>query len=102
MLRALQPLLARYNRTYITDLIRQVLATLRQDIVAGAHTTQIAEQNLVHRIATRLQREDQSPPAFGHQCNWHSAAYQPRAGTAGASCRRRNGPGGINAGDAGV
>ena len=58
---ALQPLLARYNRTYITDLIRQVLATLRQDIVAGAHTTQIAEQNLVHRIATRLQREDQSP-----------------------------------------
>ena len=58
---ALQPILARYNRTYITDLIRQVLETLRQDILSGAHTTPLAEPDLIERLTARLQREDQSP-----------------------------------------
>ena len=58
---ALQPILARYNRTYITDLIRQVLETLRQDIMSGAHTAPLADRDLVERITTRLRREDQSP-----------------------------------------
>ena len=58
---ALQPVLARYNRTYITDLIRQVLETLRQDILSGAHTTPLAEHDLIERLTARLQREDQSP-----------------------------------------
>ncbi len=58
---ALRPILARYNRTYITDLIRQVLEALRQDILSGIHTTPLAEPDLVERITTRLRREDQSP-----------------------------------------
>ena len=58
---ALQPVLARYNRTYITDLIRQVLETLRQDILSGAHTTPLAESDLIERMTARLRREDQSP-----------------------------------------
>ena len=57
----LQPILARYNRTYITDLIRQVLETLRQDIMSGTHTAPLAEPDLVERITTRLRREDHSP-----------------------------------------
>ena len=93
---ALQPILARYNRTYITDLIRQVLETLRQDIMSGAHTAPLAERDLVERITTRLRREDQSPAPFGHQCHRHGVAYQPRACPAGAGGRSRNGPGGIH------
>ena len=58
---ALQPILARYNRTYITDLIRQTLETLRRDILSGAHTAPLAEHDLVERITTRLHSEDQSP-----------------------------------------
>ena len=58
---ALRPILARYNRTYITDLIRQVLEALRQDILSGIRTTPLAEPDLVERITTRLRREDQSP-----------------------------------------
>lgn len=58
---ALQPILARYNRTYITDLIRQMLETLRRDILSGAHTTLLAEHDLVERITARLRHEDQSP-----------------------------------------
>ena len=58
---ALQPTLARYNRTYITDLIRQMLDTLRRDILSGAHTAPLAEHDLVERITTRLRSEDRSP-----------------------------------------
>ena len=58
---ALQPILARYNRTYITDLIRQVLETLRRDILSGAQTAPLAEPDLIERLTARLQREDQSP-----------------------------------------
>lgn len=58
---ALQPILARYNRTYITDLIRQTLETLRRDILSGAHTAPLAEHDLIERITTRLRSEDQSP-----------------------------------------
>ncbi len=58
---ALQPILARYSRTYITDLIRQMLETLRRDILSGAHTVPLAESDLVERITTRLRSEDRSP-----------------------------------------
>ncbi len=58
---ALQPLLARYNRPYIADLIRQTLETLRQDIRSGVQTTPPAERDLVERLTARLQREDQPP-----------------------------------------
>ena len=58
---ALQPILARYNRTYITDLIRQVLETLRQDILSGTQTTPLAEHDLIERLTARLQRDDQPP-----------------------------------------
>jgi L-seryl-tRNA(Ser) seleniumtransferase len=58
---ALQPILARYNRTYITDTIRNVLATARRDILAGTIIDQVKEDDVVQRVNTVLRREDQSP-----------------------------------------
>ena len=58
---AFQPILARYNRTYITDVIRNVLATARQDILAGTITDQVGEGDVVQRVNTVLRRDDQSP-----------------------------------------
>ena len=58
---ALQPILARYNRSYITDVIRNVLATARQDILAGTIIDQVSEGDVVHLVNAALRREDQSP-----------------------------------------
>ncbi len=58
---AFQPILARYNRTYTTDVIRNVLATARHDILAGTIIDQVNERNVVERVHTVLRRDDQSP-----------------------------------------
>ena len=58
---AFQPILARYNRTYVTDVIRVVLSAVRQDILARTIIDQVNEDAVVERVNTALRRDDQSP-----------------------------------------
>ena len=58
---ALEPLLCRYQRAYVVDMIRAVLSSLRQEIMAGAIAESITEATIVHRVATAIAREDRSP-----------------------------------------
>ena len=58
---AFLPILARYNRIYITDAIREVLATARQDILAGTIIDLVSEDDVIQRVNTVLRRDDQSP-----------------------------------------
>jgi len=58
---ALSPLLRRYNRSYVTDTVRAVLTTVRQEILAGALRAPVEEAEVVHRVAAVIAREDHSP-----------------------------------------
>ena len=56
-----QSILVRYNRSYVTDLIRQVLVTLRQDILSGSQNEPVEEEDIVQRVEILLRLDDQSP-----------------------------------------
>ena len=58
---ALSPLLRRYNRSYVTDTVRAVLTTVRQEILAGALRAPVEEAEVVRRVAAVIAREDHSP-----------------------------------------
>ena len=58
---ALSPLLRRYNRSYVTDTVRAVLTTVRQEILAGALTAPVEEAEVVRRVAAVIAREEHSP-----------------------------------------
>ena len=58
---ALSPLLRRYNRSYVTDTVRAVLTTVRQEILAGALRAPVEEAEVVRRVAAGIAREDHSP-----------------------------------------
>ena len=58
---ALSPLLRRYNRSYVTDTVRAVLTTVRQEILAGALRAPVEGAEVVRRVAAVIAREDHSP-----------------------------------------
>lgn len=58
---ALAPVIQRYNRTYVAEKIRTVLATLRQEILAGSVTTKPEEATITQQIETVIALEDRSP-----------------------------------------
>lgn len=58
---SLGALLLRYRRSYLADNVRAVLATVRQEIRAGAVTTGIAETDLVRRVEAAIASEERSP-----------------------------------------
>ena len=58
---ALEPLLCRYQRAYVVDTVRAVLASLRQEIMAGAVTESVAGDAIVRRVTTAIAREDRAP-----------------------------------------
>lgn len=57
----LAPLLLRYNRAYVTDRVRAVLASVRQEILTGAMTAPLEEAVLVRRVQALIADEDRSP-----------------------------------------
>ncbi len=58
---ALEPLVRRYHHSYVVDTIRAVLASIRQEIMAGAVTGAIAETEIVRRVEAAIASEDRSP-----------------------------------------
>ncbi|MSQ47071.1 MAG: L-seryl-tRNA(Sec) selenium transferase [Deltaproteobacteria bacterium] len=58
---ALARTIQRYNRTYVTEKTRTVLAVLRQEILAGTVTTQPDEATIAQQIEAAIAREDRSP-----------------------------------------
>jgi L-seryl-tRNA(Ser) seleniumtransferase len=58
---ALEPLLCRYRRSYVADIIRAVLTSLRQEITAGTITESIAEADILRRVQATIAREARSP-----------------------------------------
>ena len=83
---SLEPLLGRYRRSYMVDILRAVLTSLRQEILAGAMTESVAEAEIIRRVHLVIVREDRSPLPFGGECDRHDTAHQPRAGIVGAGC----------------
>jgi L-seryl-tRNA(Ser) seleniumtransferase len=61
VLPALEPLLRHYHRAYVVDAIRAVLASIRQEIMAGAITGAITEPEIVRRVEAAIASEDHSP-----------------------------------------
>ncbi|MBI3798977.1 MAG: L-seryl-tRNA(Sec) selenium transferase [Deltaproteobacteria bacterium] len=57
----LESLLGRYRRSYVADSVRVVLASIRQEILAGALTEVLTEAEIVRRVQATLVREDRSP-----------------------------------------
>ncbi len=58
---ALAQVLQRYNRAYVTEKTRGVLATLRQAILAGSITATPDEATIARQIETVIAHEDRSP-----------------------------------------
>ena len=58
---ALEHVIQRYNRTYITEKTRTVLATLRQEILEGSVITKPDEATIAQQIEAAIAREDRSP-----------------------------------------
>jgi L-seryl-tRNA(Ser) seleniumtransferase len=58
---ALASLLQCYRRSYIADTVRAVLASVRQEILAGAVTTILSEAEIVRRVERLIASEDRSP-----------------------------------------
>jgi L-seryl-tRNA(Ser) seleniumtransferase len=58
---ALEPLLRRYNRSYVTEKIRATLAAVRQEVLKGGVTRTPEEPELVHRVEMTIAAEDRSP-----------------------------------------
>ena len=57
----LSHLLRRYNRSYVTEKVRSILAGLRQDIRSGILTTSLGESEIADRVANAISQEDRSP-----------------------------------------
>lgn len=57
----LHPLFQRYQRAYITDVVRSVLADLRDNILAGSLTQNLTESALAEQVQRRLADAEQSP-----------------------------------------
>lgn len=57
----LHPLFQRYQRAYITDAVRSVLADLRDNILAGSLTQGLTESALAEQVQRRLADAEQSP-----------------------------------------
>lgn len=58
---ALAPLLAHYRRSYITDLVRHVLATLRHDIVSSTRTSRVGEHEVIEGVENAVGSDAESP-----------------------------------------
>ncbi|HJY84549.1 MAG TPA: L-seryl-tRNA(Sec) selenium transferase, partial [Candidatus Binatia bacterium] len=58
---ALEPLLCRYHRSYVTATLRAVLAFIRQEMLTEVITGSIAEAEIVRRVEATIAREDRSP-----------------------------------------
>jgi len=54
-------LLCRYNRVYVTETVRSVLATLRQEILAGKVKAPPAGIAVVHQVEAQIRAETHSP-----------------------------------------
>ena len=61
VLPALEPLLCRYQRAYVVGTVRAVLASLRQEILAGTVSESVAGDAIVRRVTTAIAREDRAP-----------------------------------------
>lgn len=57
----LSHLLQRYNRSYVTEKVRAILALARQEIRAGTLTVSPSESEIASRVATAIAQEDRSP-----------------------------------------
>lgn len=57
----LEPILRRYRRSYVADIVRAVLATARQEILAGVTTTPLEEAEVVRRVETAIANDELSP-----------------------------------------
>jgi L-seryl-tRNA(Ser) seleniumtransferase len=57
----LEHLLQRYHRSYVADMLRTVLTSVRQGIVAGEITVSLPEAEIVRRIEMTIAQEDRSP-----------------------------------------
>jgi L-seryl-tRNA(Ser) seleniumtransferase len=57
----LQPLLHRYRRAYVVDVLRATLAAVRQEILSGVIKAPIGETEIAQRISARVKSEDRSP-----------------------------------------
>ncbi len=58
---ALEPLVRHYHRAYVGDAIRAVLASIRQEIMAGAITGAITETEIVRRVEAVIASDNRSP-----------------------------------------
>ncbi len=58
---ALEPFVCRYHRSYVADSIRTVLASIRQEIMAGAITGAITETEIVRRVEAVIASDNRSP-----------------------------------------
>ncbi|MBI3301972.1 MAG: L-seryl-tRNA(Sec) selenium transferase [Deltaproteobacteria bacterium] len=58
---ALEPVLRRYHRSYVTATVREVLAAVRQEILTGAVTAPVEEAEVVRQVTARITSEDRSP-----------------------------------------
>jgi L-seryl-tRNA(Ser) seleniumtransferase len=57
----LEPLLHRYQRAYMTEKVRAVLAAVRQEILGGTVTTPVSEDVLARKVEVVIAGEDRSP-----------------------------------------
>ncbi|MBM4255473.1 MAG: L-seryl-tRNA(Sec) selenium transferase [Deltaproteobacteria bacterium] len=54
-------LLQRYNRSYITDKVRETLMAIRQEIRANATPVTLSESEIAGHVASAVAQEDRSP-----------------------------------------
>jgi L-seryl-tRNA(Ser) seleniumtransferase len=57
----LEPLLRHYQRAYVAEKVRAVLAAARQEILSGTVKTPLTEDGLVRKVETVIAGEDRSP-----------------------------------------